>query len=107
MLLILALILAMIFLPWPLNFAVVLLVGVCEIAVVVLGVRYTRRRRTRVGVETLIGKTAYVVTPLTPDGQVRVNGETWRAHSEAGASVGDTVLIKGVEGLTVEVESFS
>jgi membrane-bound serine protease (ClpP class) len=104
MLLILALILALIFLPWPLNFAVILIAGVCEASIAVFGIRYSRRRRARVGVETLIGKTAVAITPLDPDGQVKVNGEIWQAHSEREARVGEMVVIEAVNGLTLEVE---
>jgi membrane-bound serine protease (ClpP class) len=103
-LLILALILALLLLSWPWNLVVVSLVGVCEVAVVWLAIRYTKRRRAQVGIETMIGTTAYVITALTPDGQVRVNGETWLARSEHAASVGKTVRITGVEGLILEVE---
>jgi membrane-bound serine protease (ClpP class) len=104
MLLILAFILALVFLPWPWNLAVILIAAACEASVVVVGIRYTRRRRARVGVETLIGKKASVITPLRPDGQVKVNGEIWQAHSERRAPVGETVLIRAVNGLTLEVE---
>jgi membrane-bound serine protease (ClpP class) len=104
MLLILALILALIFLSWPWNLAVIMIAAACEASVAVLGIRYSRRRRTRVGVETLIGTTAFVITPLGPDGQVKVNGEIWQAHSERKARVGETVLIRAVDGLTLEVE---
>jgi len=103
MLLVLALILALVFLPWPWNFAVILIAAACEASIVVLGL-YTRRRRARVGVETLIGAGAYVVTPLVPEGQVKVNGEIWRAHSDHAAEVGETVRIKAVRGLTLDVE---
>jgi len=104
MLLILALVLALIFLPWPANFAVIMIAAVCEASIAVFGIRYTRRRRARVGVETMVGKTATVLMQLAPDGQVKVNGEVWKAHSERGAQVGETVRISAVHGLTLEVE---
>jgi membrane-bound serine protease (ClpP class) len=81
MLVILALDLMLIFLPW--------------------------RRRARVGVETLIGTSAMVITPLVPDGQVKVNGEIWQAHSQREVRVGEAVLIRAVNGLTLEVEPHS
>jgi len=81
MLVILALVLMLIFLPW--------------------------RRRARVGVETLIGTSAMVITPLVPDGQVKVNGEIWQAHSQREVRVGEAVLIRAVNGLTLEVEPHS
>lgn len=104
MILLLALVLALVFLPWPWSLAVIAGAASCEIAIVVFGIRYTRRRPSTVGVERLIGASAEVVTALAPTGQVRLDGEIWRAHAEAGVQVGDTVRIRSVDGLTLEVE---
>jgi membrane-bound serine protease (ClpP class) len=63
-----------------------------------------RRRRAQVGVQTLVGATATVVSPCRPDGQVRVEGEIWEARCPAGADLGETVRITGIDGLTLVVE---
>lgn len=63
----------------------------------------SRRRRPVVGVETLIGARATVVTPCRPRGQVRVGGELWRATCEAGADPGDAVRVLSVDGLELVV----
>jgi membrane-bound serine protease (ClpP class) len=107
MVLILTLVLAFFFLPWPLSGAAIVIAAAWEVSGALLSIRYSRRGRARVGVETLVGVTASVITPLMPDGQVRVNGEIWRAHSEHDATVGETVLIRAVNGLTLEVEPTS
>jgi membrane protein implicated in regulation of membrane protease activity len=104
MLLILALIVALVFLPWPWSVALILVAAVWEASTSVFWIRYTRRRRARVGVETLVGQSASVITPLAPDGQVKVNGEIWQAHSERVVHVSETVVIRAVHGLTLEVE---
>ena len=104
MLLILTLILALGFLSWPWNAAAVGAAAIWEVSSSVFWIRYSRRGRVRVGVETLVGATASVITPLAPDGQVKVNGEIWQAHSDHDALVGETVKIKAVDGLTLEVE---
>jgi len=103
-LLIVAVVLALIFLSWPWNFVVIVGAALGEAAEAVVGIRYTRRRRASVGVETLIGARASVISPLAPDGQVKVNGEIWEAHSQCEAQVGQTVRIIAVNGLTLEVE---
>jgi membrane protein implicated in regulation of membrane protease activity len=103
-LLILAVVLALIFLSWPWNFVVIVGGALCEAAEAVVGIRYTRRRRASVGIETLVGATAAVISPLAPDGQVKVNGEIWEAHSQHTAEVGETVQITAINGLTLEVE---
>ena len=56
------------------------------------------------GAETLIGASAEVVTECRPLGQVRVQGELWRARCELGASPGETVRIAGRDSLTLLVE---
>ena len=104
MILIITLILALLFLPWPWNLLVIGLAAACEASIAFFGIRYTRRRRAQVGVSTMIGRTAEVVSTLAPNGQVKVDGAIWEAHSSAGARVGDTVRITSVERLTLEVE---
>ena len=66
--------------------------------------RTVRNRRIAVGAETLIGKTAVVVSPCRPDGQVRLAGEIWAGHCDEGADKGATVIVTGLDGLTVRVE---
>jgi membrane protein implicated in regulation of membrane protease activity len=68
--------------------------------------RRVRGMRLQTGTDTLIGRSATVVTACQPIGQVRVIGaaEVWSARCEAGASVGETVRITGRDGLTLVVE---
>jgi membrane protein implicated in regulation of membrane protease activity len=105
---VLTLILALIFLPWPWNFVVIGAAAIFEAVLATAGVRYTRRGRSTVGAQTMIGANAEVITPLEPTGQVRINGEIWEAHADniaqAGVGVGETVRIRSIEGLTLEVE---
>jgi membrane protein implicated in regulation of membrane protease activity len=39
-----------------------------------------------------------------PIGQVRVAGELWQARCAGGAGVGDEVVIRAIDGLTLVVE---
>lgn len=104
MLLIIAIVLALIFLPWPWSLALIAAVAIFELGLMTLGVRYTRRRRASVGVETLVGTTGEAITTLAPDGQIRLNGEIWEAHSTRAHVPGDTVRVRAVHGLTLEVD---
>jgi len=104
MLLILVLILALVFLPLPWALLVIFLAAVLELCLWFFGIRYSRRRKAAVGVQTMIGTVAEAITPLAPDGQVRVDGEIWQAHSAGGVGAGDHVRITGVKGLTLQVE---
>lgn len=63
----------------------------------------SHRRKPFVGVETLVGASATVVSPCRPRGQVRVQGELWEARCERGADPGDVVEVLAVEGLTLVV----
>lgn len=104
MILVITLILALLFLPWPWNLVVIAAAAVFEVALASFGIRYTRRRRVQVGVQTLVGTSGEVITALAPYGQVKLDGVIWRAHAEGGAGVGETVRVVRVEGLTLEVE---
>jgi membrane protein implicated in regulation of membrane protease activity len=104
LILILTLILALLFLPLPWNLLVIGLAAAFEISLAFFGIRYTRRPRIQVGVQTLVGKSAVSITALAPSGQVKVDGAIWEARSVGGARAGETVTITRVDGLTLEVE---
>jgi len=57
----------------------------------------------------LVGQDAIVSVPLNPDGEVTLAGESWTARLLGGAalSVGDSVIVRNVDGLTLEVEQSS
>jgi membrane-bound serine protease (ClpP class) len=86
--------------------------GVGVIAAIVL--RYaiaSRRAKVDTGGDRLIGQVATAVTPLAPDGRVRVLGEDWSATLESPpvgglaqrVEIGGRVRIVGVEGLRLRV----
>jgi membrane-bound serine protease (ClpP class) len=104
MLLLVVLILALIFLPWPWSFAVILLAAVLEVALWVFGIRYSKRRRAKVGVQTMIGRSGEALTALMPGGQVKIDGEIWQARAHANVQAGEPVRVTGVDRLTLEVE---
>jgi membrane-bound serine protease (ClpP class) len=102
--LVVALILALLFLPTPWNLVVIAVAAGLETAFWVLGIRYSRRRRAQVGVQTMVGRVGEALTALAPAGQVKVDGEIWEARAPAGAKAGQTVRITRIDGLTLEVE---
>jgi membrane protein implicated in regulation of membrane protease activity len=99
-----AVILALLLLPPTWDVPVVLAAAVVEIGEAFLWVRLSRRGRVRMGPETLVGAAAEVVVPCRPNGQVRVQGELWRARCDEGADAGEQVLVRALEGLTLVVE---
>ena len=96
MLLLLALVAAIFWLPSPWSYVAVIAAAVWEVAEITLFVWYSRRRRATTGAEALPGSTAVVVEACRPLGQVRLAGELWRARCEEGAEVGETVVVEAL-----------
>jgi membrane-bound serine protease (ClpP class) len=103
-LLVLAVLLAIFVLPRPWGIAAVVVAGALEIAESGAYVWWSRRRKAHVGVETLVGRTAVAMSAVRASGQVRLDGEIWRARSEKSIAPGDEVVVRAVEGLTLLVE---
>jgi len=99
-----AVLLALFVVPAPWGLVLVSLAAVVEVAETFFWIHLSRRRRIRAGAETLIGARAVAASSCRPSGQVRVQGELWRARCEAGAEPGQTVRIVGRDGLTLLVE---
>ena len=72
---------------------------------VVYKVAQARRMRVRAGPEWLIGQFGTVVSALTPRGEVKVEGQIWRAESLAGQmKEGEKVEVVKREGLLLRVK---
>jgi membrane protein implicated in regulation of membrane protease activity len=102
--LLLSLLLGVFVLEEPWNWVVVAVGATLEIAETGLFVWWSKRRKSAVGTETLVGRRAVVSVDCRPQGQVRVAGEIWQARCDAGADVGETVVVREVRGLTLVVE---
>jgi membrane-bound serine protease (ClpP class) len=103
-----ALVLALLFLPSPWGWIVVIAAAVIDVIETAGFVWWSRRRRrlTRpaVGVEDLVGRTGVAATALAPEGQVRVHGEIWAARSVSPVQRGSPIVVRSVDGLVLEVE---
>jgi membrane-bound serine protease (ClpP class) len=103
-LLVVAVLLAVFVLPWRWGLVAIVVALALEVVESLFWIWLSKRRRPQVGVETLVGASAHVVSDCKPVGTVRVAGELWRARSEAGAEAGDAVRVLGIDGLTLLVE---
>jgi membrane-bound serine protease (ClpP class) len=99
-----AVLLALFVIPKPWGLVLVAAAAIVEVAESFFWIHLSRRWHIRVGAETLIGATAEVVSACSPVGQVRVQGELWRAECRGGAQPGDIVRVVGRDGLTLLVE---
>jgi membrane-bound serine protease (ClpP class) len=104
LLLVVAILLAVFVLDEPWTWIVVLAGATVELGEATLFIRWSKRRKSVVGVEALIGQRALVVAECRPLGQVRVVGELWQARCDPGADIGDEVIVKALDGLTLVVE---
>jgi membrane protein implicated in regulation of membrane protease activity len=104
MLLLFALALAIFVLPSPWGLVAVAVAGVLEIGETGLFIWWSKRRKSSVGVETLVGRRGIAVGDLWPEGQIKVDGEIWRARCSGGCDAGTDVVVRSVEGLTLVVD---
>jgi len=72
-------------------------------------VQRARLSTETIGRDSLIGETGVAVADFDPDGLVEVRGARWRgtAHREAGIGSGDPIVVTGVDGLFLEVDSIA
>ncbi len=63
-----------------------------------------RRNKIVTGAQGLLGQTAVAQTALSPQGKVFVHGELWDAVASAQVPIGQLVVVRGIDGLTLRVE---
>jgi membrane-bound serine protease (ClpP class) len=66
-----------------------------------------RRNKIVTGEQGLVGETGVVQTALLPQGKVFVHGELWDAVGSVSLPVGQLVVVRGVDGLTLQVDAVS
>jgi membrane-bound serine protease (ClpP class) len=72
---------------------------------VVYKVAQAKRLKVKVGPEQLIGLTGSAVSRLAPIGEIRVEGQIWKAETVSGTvNEGDCVEVVGREGLILRVK---
>jgi len=103
-LVLIALLLAIFVLPSPWGLVAVAFGALLDIAETGLFIWWSKRRTAAVGVGLLIGKRGIAVAELWPDGQVKINGEIWKARCGGGCNAGTAVVVRAVDGLTLEVD---
>jgi membrane protein implicated in regulation of membrane protease activity len=98
------LLLAIFVLPSPWGLVAVAVGGTLDVIETGVFWWFSRRRRVSVGVETLVGKVGVAVSALSPEGQVKLDGELWSARCDGGCDRGTRVVVRSLEGLTLLVD---
>lgn len=63
-----------------------------------------RRNKIVTGVQGLVGETGVAQTALSPQGKVFIHGELWDALANSALPAGQLVVVRRVDGLTLQVE---
>jgi membrane-bound serine protease (ClpP class) len=63
-----------------------------------------RRNKVVTGAQGLVGETGVVQSPLSPQGKVFVHGELWDAIASSTLPPGQLVVVRRVDGLTLQVD---
>ena len=63
-----------------------------------------RQNKVMIGPEALVGAVGIAQQELAPRGQILVHGELWVAESDAPVACGESVRVRGVDGLKLRVE---
>ncbi|MGC2474555.1 MAG: nodulation protein NfeD [Candidatus Sulfotelmatobacter sp.] len=63
-----------------------------------------RRNKVVTGEQGLVGETGVAQTALTPQGKVFVHGELWDAVASSPLPVGQLVVVRRIDGLTLQVD---
>lgn len=89
-------------LPWPAAATVNAAVLLVTLSVA-LPVFRSLRQPPQTGVEALVGRRGTVITPLNPQGTIRLGSEIWSATSAEPMAEGREVRVVAVRGLWLTV----
>jgi membrane-bound serine protease (ClpP class) len=83
--------------------AVSIPIGLITVFLVSIALR-ARRNKVSTGAQGLVGEVGVARTPLAPEGQIFIHGELWRAIASSDVPLGEQVIVRGVDGLRLQVE---
>ena len=88
------------------TWRVVVIVGLLlsDVVEIAIWLRW-RKRKAIIGAEAMVGMGGVALTDLSPDdsGQVKVQGQIWKAVADESLESGDPVEVKEVDGLRLRV----
>ncbi len=96
--------------PLLVDWKVALTVAIATAAFFVFAVSMAVKARLSqpsTGREGLVGKIGVAITPIKPEGDVKVHGEIWHVSSSEVIKKGEKIKIKAVNGLELVVEKYT
>ena len=91
---------------WITALAISLPLAVITVFLMTIAVQ-ARRNKVVTGEQGMIGEIGVVRAPLTPVGKVFVHGELWNASAPYAVAVGQSVVVRKVQDMTLQVEPVS
>jgi len=88
---------------WPLKITVGTLFTLFNFALALLIMR-SLNRRPQTGAEGMIGESGIVERVTRHDYLIKTHGELWRARASEKLAIGEKIIVKRIEGLTLDVE---
>jgi membrane-bound serine protease (ClpP class) len=85
------------------SLAVSVPLGIITVFLMTIALK-ARANKVTTGIQGMIGQIAIAQSPLSPLGKVLVQGEIWDAVSSAEVGAGQSVVIRRVNGLQLQVE---
>ncbi len=102
MYLVIALVIAVLFLEWPWHLAVIVPAALLEAAEIALWLRW-RNRPPITGAEGIVGARGRTLTECRPEGQASVRGRIWQVRCDEGVDAETDVMVTAVSGLKLAV----
>ena len=91
---------------WPLKITVSTLFTLCNFALALL-IMKSLLRRSQTGAEGMVGATGIVERVQRDDYLIKTQGELWQARASEKLALGEKVMVKRIEGLTLDVERWN
>ncbi|MBN1999959.1 nodulation protein NfeD [candidate division KSB1 bacterium] len=91
---------------WRLALTVTITVSIFIIFALAMALK-TRLTKPTTGKEGLVGEIGTTVTPLTPQGQVKIHGEIWQAICNEKININEAIIVNKVNGLLLYVKKLN
>ena len=86
------------------TWRIVVIVGLLlsDVVEIAIWLRW-RKRKAITGAEAMVGVVGVALTDLSPEGQVKVQGQIWKAVADENLEQGQSVEVTEVDGLRLRV----